>query len=96
MMPNNELIELRGLFNDIDSHLLMVLHERTRLARRMARVKKQLNLPAEQITVWQANLDRRFEENKRMALNKKFLKDVFELLHKESIRIQNRELKKLT
>jgi chorismate mutase len=93
-MNERTISDIRQQFEDIDKSILVLLGMRQKLSIEIAAVKRLHDLPILQIEIWNAHLKRRIQENQTIKLNDDFLMQIFNLLHKESIRIQNQELRK--
>ena len=83
---------LRRQFNEIDKTILLLLGARCQLSRKMAKIKRENQLDIIQNETWDKNLKNRIKENCEMKVNERFLKNIFNAIHKESIRIQKKEL----
>lgn len=94
-MTNSEAFtRLRNQFNELDKNLLVLLAARVQLSKKIARLKKQNNLAIEQPDVWKDRFDSRLKESEELQIDKTYLKNVFDLIHQESIRIQKQEIEK--
>lgn len=94
-MTNTEAFtHIRNQFNELDKNLLILLSARVQLSKKIARLKKQYKLDIEQPDVWQERFDSRLKESEQLQIDKTYLKNVFDLIHQESIRIQKQEIEK--
>lgn len=94
-MTNTEAFtHIRNQFNELDKNLLILLSARVQLSKKIARLKKQYKLDIEQLDVWQERFDSRLKESEQLQIDKTYLKNVFDLIHQESIRIQKQEIEK--
>lgn len=90
-MNQNSLSGIRKQFDDIDRQLMELLGQRVQLSKQIARVKKLKNIPIVQEENWDKKMKKRLRENKRIKLNPDYLEQVFSIIHKESIRIQQQD-----
>lgn len=90
----HSLTDIRKQIEDVDKSLLILLSLRTQLSREITRVKRKKNMDIVQMKTWVLKLENRHKENKKLKIDPVFLDKFFNLLHKESIRIQKQELKK--
>lgn len=93
-MPIHSLTDIRKQIEDVDKSLLILLSLRTQLSREITWVKRKKNMDIVQMKTWVLKLENRHKENKKLKIDPVFLDKFFNLLHKESIRIQKQELKK--
>lgn len=94
-MTNSEAFtHLRNQFNELDKNLLILLAARVQLSKKIARLKKQNNLDIEQPAVWKERFDSRLKESEELQIDITYLKNIFDLIHQESIRIQKLEIEK--
>lgn len=90
----HSLTDIRKQIEDVDKSLLILLSLRTQLSREITWVKRKKNMDIVQMKTWVLKLENRHKENKKLKIDPVFLDKFFNLLHKESIRIQKQELKK--
>lgn len=90
----HSLSDLRRQFDDVDKSILILLGIRSQLSKEIAKIKKKKNLNVIQLKVWEKQMKNRFKENKKLKQDPDFLNKLFNIIHEESIRIQNQELKK--
>lgn len=93
-MPIHSLSDIRKQIEDVDKSLLILLSLRTQLSREITKIKKKKNLDVIQLKTWEHKMKNRIKENKKLNLDSAFLDKIFNIIHKESIRIQKQELKK--
>jgi len=93
MSPN--LSDLRHSFESIDREILSLLAQRAGLARQMAAVKANKGLPVVQLERWKQQLARRQREGLAWCLSARFTAGVFNQIHRESVRLQKLEIKRL-
>jgi len=88
----HSLSDLRRQFDDVDKSILILLGIRSQLSKEIAKIKKKKNLNVVQLKVWEKQMKNRFKENKKLKQDPDFLNKLFNIIHEESIRIQNQEL----
>lgn len=93
-MPIHSLSDIRKQIEDVDKSVLILLSLRTQLSKEIIKIKKKKNLDIVQLKTWEHKMKNRYKENKKLNLDPVFLDKMFNLIHKESIRIQKQELKK--
>lgn len=79
---------LRGRIDRLDDQLLRLLAARLDVCGEIARVKAQSNLAVFQPKRWDALLQQRMAEAGELGLEKDFVKEIFEKIHAESVRVQ--------
>lgn len=89
----NPINTLRAEIDSLDFELLDILKQRMDLAIEVAKIKKEKNIPILQIKRLDEMIRKRLEKIKDSKLDKEFIKDIFESIHQESIRIQNEVFK---
>lgn len=95
IIPNNSIEKinsiktLRAEIDSLDFELLDILKQRMNLAIEVAKRKKEKNIPILQIKRLNEMIQKRLENAKGSELDEEFIKDIFESIHQESIRIQN-------
>lgn len=93
-MLNSCISDVRKQFDDIDKSILILLGIRTKLSKEIAMLKKQNNLNAIQLNVWKTQMENRLKENEKIKVDPDFMNTIFNIIHEESIRIQNQVLEK--
>lgn len=94
-MKPRTLSELRKSFDEIDQKLVVLLHARAQLSMEIAEVKRKKKLSVLQQEVWEKQIRKRLKENKKLTNRPAYIESIFALIHKESLRIQQQELKKI-
>lgn len=84
-----ELQSLRTQINDIDDTIIEALSERMQLSRKIAAIKKDNNITVFQRERWLQVLDKIQKNAKENNLDVAFTKEIYELIHQESIKQQN-------
>jgi chorismate mutase len=85
----NLLEELRSEIDKIDSELLEILSRRMQIVTEIGKTKKDSNIMILQIERWRTIINKRLADGTKRGLSAEFLKSLLELVHGESIRIQN-------
>ena len=83
-----ELAQLRGQIDHIDRQVLQLLAARMEVSAQIAQLKRQGNMAVFQPKRWDALLQDRLEQAREMGLDEEFVKELFEKVHAESVRIQ--------
>lgn len=85
----NKLGELRGIIDEIDDELLNILRKRTQIIEQIGKYKKDHNITIFQLERWQEILRTRGQWADKLGLSRQHVEKICQLLHEESIRIQN-------
>jgi len=91
----NELHRLRSMIDSADDELISVLAKRMNLVAQIGEYKKQNDITILQIKRWNEIITMRLSKAKEMGLSSDFIKKLLEILHEESIKIQNDILNKI-
>lgn len=83
-----QLDVLRNRIDAIDTELLETLSARVDIVRKIGQYKKDHNVTALQINRWTKLMDDRVNIGKKLELNEKFVKTLFQLIHEDSVRMQ--------
>lgn len=86
---NMRLLELRRIIDEVDEELLNILKKRVQVIEEIGRYKKDQNMTIFQLERWQEILRTRGQWADRLGLSRQHIDRVCQLLHEESIRIQN-------
>jgi len=86
----NTLENLRFELNKLDSSIIEILAKRKEIVTKIAKAKKTLNMALVQTEQWELTLRKRLVEASEYGLDKDFISAVFNIIHGESIAIQNR------
>lgn len=81
---------LRNKIDECDFQLIQALSKRMKLVNDIAYIKKDCKMTVLQIKRWNNIIATRMEEGLKKGLNDEFLKNLLDLIHKESIEIQSR------
>ena len=83
------LNSLRNQIDDIDDSIITALSERMSVSREKAKVKKQHNLATFQSNRWEKVLTGILKDAASNNLDTNFVKELYEIIHQESIKEQN-------
>jgi chorismate mutase len=84
----NKLDELREAINKIDDQLLSVFMNRMSVVEKIGKYKKDNNVTILQTTRWEELLNDKMTQAKAMGLDADFVKQLYILIHEDSIRKQ--------
>lgn len=90
-LSSEELTLLRQQIDQIDQQILQCLHTRCELSRSIAQVKKRNNTTILQPKRWESVLENKIAVAQHLGLSTAFVKDLYEKIHAESVRIQEEE-----
>lgn len=83
------LEELRERIDHMDHELIAVLRQRMEVVEKIAEQKRASNVTILQVKRWRALLDDRLAAAAAQGLDQAFVKAVYDVIHQESIRLQN-------
>ncbi len=89
----NELEILREKIDKTDTEIIRLLSERMSLVKQVSEIKKRGNMSVLQMGRWNKVLAERQQQAEQRGLNRAFIKEMFEQIHKESVSIQDNILK---
>jgi len=84
----NILERLRNKVDSIDQQMIDLLAQRMKIVEEMGEYKKNNNVAVFQIHRWEDILKSRIDYGKRLGLSEEYIKNLLQLVHKESIRKQ--------
>jgi chorismate mutase len=84
----NQLDVLRNRIDSIDNELLEILSARVAIVREIGKYKKENNVTALQINRWSQIVEDRIKLGGKIGLNDAFVKNLLQLIHEDSVRIQ--------
>jgi len=84
----SKLDEFRGVIDELDDDVIQNLASRMDIAEKIGEYKKDNNVTILQVTRWEEIVRKRISMGKAMGLSEEFLKQMLQLIHKESIRRQ--------
>lgn len=82
------LESMRIEIDDLDDRMLRIIAERMEIIKRMGSFKKENNLSILQFDRWKSVLEMRKNKAIQLGMNVTFIEAVLQLMHEESIRIQ--------
>jgi chorismate mutase len=85
----DRLQELRQMIDDIDAELISVLKKRLKVIQKIGSYKKDHNITIFQLERWQEILRTRAQWAEKAGISRIHVEKICQLLHEESIRIQN-------
>ena len=85
---NQELAELRSQIDSLDSILIDTLAKRMLVSCEIGKYKRQHNMPIVQTGRYNDLIQNRLELADELGLSQKLVKQIYELLHEESVNIQ--------
>lgn len=87
---NNTLENWREKIDDIDEKILKLLAKRKSLVEKIGKYKKQNNIPSLDEKRWNQILTLSLKNAESLKLSKIFVKNLMTLIHKYSLKTQNR------
>lgn len=90
----NQLVLLRKKIDKIDYEILELLAERNKLVEGIGHYKKANNVSVFQPERWEEIVQTRNKYGKEIALSNELINDLIQLIHRESIGLQNRIMNK--
>lgn len=88
-MAIDKLLSLRKIIDEIDDDLLNILKKRIQIIEQIGTYKKEHNITIFQLERWQEILRTRAQWADKIGLSRQHIEKICQLLHEESIRIQN-------
>ena len=85
---SNELTVLREKIDLIDDDLIRLLEQRIQLVHDIAKIKALQNMTIVQPKRWEEKLQQQMSYAKKLGISEDFIKELFEKIHAESVRIQ--------
>ena len=80
--------ELRKQIDELDNNLMDLLSKRMRVSREIGQYKKEPNMTVLQTSRYNEILDKRGAQGSLCGMDAKFIKEIFEAIHEESVRQQ--------
>jgi chorismate mutase len=90
----NQLEALREKIDHLDQELIEVLGTRTKLIEKIGEYKKENNVTVFQLERWNEIMKTRPEWGEQLKLANEFIKELYRIIHDESIRIQTEIMNK--
>jgi len=95
IVVNKEVLQqYREQIDSIDQQMLELLSKRMDVIDKIGKYKLNNNITIFQLRRWENILKTRTELGVKMGLNNTFIKEILQLMHKESIQIQNKIMNK--
>jgi chorismate mutase len=85
---------LREEMDSADNALLEAIDKRIEITRKLGDYKKSHNMTILQVNRWQQLLEDRLRQAQHLGLDKKLVKDIYQILHNQSVKIQSELLNK--
>lgn len=92
----NKLKSLRRIVDEVDDELINLLAKRLQVIEEMALYKKEQNITTFQLERWQEILRTRTQWAEKLGISRHHIEKICQLLHEESIRVQNEVINKKT
>ncbi len=92
----DKLNQLRQMVDELDDELINVLSRRLKVIEQMGEYKKEHNITVFQLQRWQEILRTRVQWGEKLGVNRNHIEKICQILHDESIRLQNEVMKKAT
>jgi chorismate mutase len=86
--PEDPLQQLRNENNAVDYEILEALARRQEIIRQIGEYKKSKNMTIFQPKRWRQVVEDRVEKGESLGLDENFIKDVYQLIHNYSVKIQ--------
>lgn len=93
---SNKLKSLRNMIDEVDDELINVLAKRLQIIEEIALYKKEQNITAFQLERWQEILRTRSQWAEKLGISRHHIEKICQILHEESIRVQNEAMNKKT
>ena len=82
------LQQYREIIDELDKEICLILSKRFEAVKQIANYKKEKNISLSQIDRWKQVMENIYKECENKHIDISFMKKIMELLHEESIRIQ--------
>jgi chorismate mutase len=92
----DKLNQLRQMIDEIDDELINVLKKRISVIEEIGDYKKEHNITVFQLERWQEILRTRSQWGEKLGLSRNHIEKLCQLLHEESIRVQNEVMRKIS
>ncbi|BBA17232.1 bifunctional 3-deoxy-7-phosphoheptulonate synthase/chorismate mutase type II [Blattabacterium cuenoti] len=83
------LDSFRILIDELDENLITLLAERMNISKKLGTLKKSSDIAILQPNRWKDIMKKSMNFGKKLGISEKFLEEFFQLLHQESVKIQN-------
>ncbi|WP_185864709.1 bifunctional 3-deoxy-7-phosphoheptulonate synthase/chorismate mutase type II [Blattabacterium cuenoti] len=88
-----DLDSLRILIDELDNNIITLLAERMNIVKKLGILKKYSKIAILQPSRWEKIMDKSLKLGRDLGISDHLLKGIFQILHEESIKIQNSILK---
>lgn len=88
-MEDSVLENWRKRIDELDHQLLEILSQRMNISREIGKYKKENNLPILDTNRWDKVIKKNLAKADLLQLPKEFIKELFNFIHKYSLKIQN-------
>ncbi len=85
---SNQLLQLRSVIDEIDEELMQSLGKRMNVAEKIGAYKLKNHVTILQTKRWEELISKHLAQSNPLGLSEEFVKDLFKLIHNESIRKQ--------
>ncbi|WP_185872471.1 bifunctional 3-deoxy-7-phosphoheptulonate synthase/chorismate mutase type II [Blattabacterium cuenoti] len=85
-----DLDSLRIIIDELDENIITILAERMNISKKLGSLKKSSDIAIIQPNRWKNIMEKSIFLGKSLGLSEEFLEGIFQLLHQESIKIQNK------
>lgn len=92
----NKLNRMRNMIDEVDDELINLLAKRLQIIEEMALYKKDQNITVFQLERWQEILRTRSQWAEKLGISRHHIEKICQILHEESIRVQNEAINKKT
>ncbi|MBN8691753.1 MAG: bifunctional 3-deoxy-7-phosphoheptulonate synthase/chorismate mutase type II [Bacteroidetes bacterium] len=93
---SNKLKSLRSMIDEVDDELINLLAKRLQIIEEIALYKKDQNITVFQLERWQEILRTRSQWAEKLGVSRHHIEKICQILHEESIRVQNEAINKKT
>lgn len=87
-VSTEDLSDLRQQIDEIDDQIIAIMAKRMRVSREVAQFKKEHGMQVLQAGRYDEILTKRSEQGASLGMSSEFMKEVFEAIHAESVRLQ--------
>ncbi|MCC6369526.1 MAG: bifunctional 3-deoxy-7-phosphoheptulonate synthase/chorismate mutase type II [Bacteroidia bacterium] len=91
-LNNDKMAGFRNMIDEIDDEILNALKKRVQVIEQLGTYKKEHNITIFQLERWQQILRTRGQWADKLGLSRQHVEKICQLLHEESIRIQNEKM----
>ncbi|MBK9284510.1 MAG: bifunctional 3-deoxy-7-phosphoheptulonate synthase/chorismate mutase type II [Sphingobacteriaceae bacterium] len=94
LISADELLQLRNLIDEVDEEILEAIGKRNEIIGKIGKFKKENNVTIFQLERWQEILRTRAALARKIGISPAHIEKIFQLLHEESMKIQNEIMNK--